>query len=66
MIAVLAYLRALPMNAEPRRRWLAAALALFIAAVLCHAVAVSLPVVLMILDVYPLRALRRGPRAMVW
>jgi protein O-mannosyl-transferase len=61
MMAVLAYVRAFPINAGPRRRWLAAALALFVAAMLCHAVAVSLPAVLVILDVYPLRRFGAGP-----
>ena len=61
MLAVLAYLRATGADDDRRRRgWLAAALALFVAAMLCHAVAVSLPVVLLILDFYPLRRIGAG------
>ena len=61
MLAVLAYLRAFEMGPYPRWRWLAAAFALFVAALLSHALAVSLPAVLLILDVYPLGRLGHGP-----
>jgi tetratricopeptide (TPR) repeat protein len=64
MLAVLAYFRAVPIDAVARRRWQAVSLAMFVAAMLCHAVAVSLPVVLVILDVYPLR--RFGERPGRW
>ncbi len=46
---------------DPRWGWLAATFVLFIAALLSHALAVSLPVVLVILDVYPLRRFGSGP-----
>jgi tetratricopeptide (TPR) repeat protein len=61
MLAVLAYLLALPRSAPPRRGWLVASFGLFTAALMCKAVAVSLPLVLLILDVYPLRRLGGGP-----
>ncbi len=60
MLTVLAYLRAFPEGAAPRRDWLVAACCLFAAALLSKAVAISLPVVLLILDVYPLRRLGSG------
>ena len=55
MLAVLAYLRAFWTRSSPRWDWLAGSFLLFVAALLFKAVAVSLPVVLLILDVYPLR-----------
>ena len=61
MLAVLAYLRAFPDGQTPRWRWLLATFALFVAALLSKAVAVTLPAVLLILDVYPLRRLGGGP-----
>jgi len=53
ILAVLAYLRA----AEGREPWLWATGALFVAALLFHAIALGLPAVLVILDIYPLRRL---------
>jgi protein O-mannosyl-transferase len=61
MLAVLAYLRAFEISSCPRWRWLVAAFALFVMALLSHAVAVSLPAVLLILDVYPLQRFGNGP-----
>jgi Flp pilus assembly protein TadD len=63
MLAILAYLRASgePPSQSPRRGWLAGAFILFAAALLSKVVAVSLPAVLLILDVYPLRRLGSGP-----
>src|SRR4029079_9184017 len=61
MLAVLAYLRAHGEGASPRWGWLTASFVLFAAALLCHAVPVTLPAVLLILDVYPLRRLGSGP-----
>jgi tetratricopeptide (TPR) repeat protein len=61
MLAVLAYLRAFPEGEAPRWGWLVGAYALFVAALLSKAVAVSLPAVFLILDVYPLRRLGGGP-----
>ena len=60
MLAVLAYLRAFPMDSSPRWGWLVGSFLLFVAALLFKAVAVSLPAVLLILDVYPLRRFRDG------
>ena len=60
MLAVLAYLRAFPMDSSPRRGWLAASFFLFVAALLFHAQPVTLPAVLLILDVYPLRRIGDG------
>jgi tetratricopeptide (TPR) repeat protein len=57
MLAVLAYLRAYPAGGPPRHGWALGAFGLFIAALLCKAVAIPLPLVLLILDVYPLRRL---------
>jgi hypothetical protein len=61
MLAVLAYLRAVGTGQVPHQGWMAAAFGLFVAALLSHAIAVSLPAVLVILDVYPLRRLGDGP-----
>jgi tetratricopeptide (TPR) repeat protein len=61
MLSVLAYLRASREGPPARWGWLAASFALFAAALLSKAVAVSLPAVLLILDVYPLRRLGGGP-----
>jgi protein O-mannosyl-transferase len=61
MLAILAYLRAFRDGPAPRRGALAGAFALFLAALLSKPVAVSLPAVLLILDVYPLRRLGGGP-----
>ena len=61
MLAVLAYLRAFPMDSSPRWGWLVGSFVLFVAALLFKAVAVSLPAVLLILDVYPLRRFGDGP-----
>jgi Tfp pilus assembly protein PilF len=61
MLAVLAYLRAFPEQAAPRRGWLIASFCLLAAALLSKAVAVGLPLLLLILDVHPLRRLGGGP-----
>lgn len=56
LLAVLAYLRACERGAR-WRRWYWATVALFWCALFSKSMAVSLPVVLLILDVYPLRRL---------
>jgi hypothetical protein len=61
MLAVLAYLRAFPEERSARWGWLTVTFCLFSAALLSKAVAVSLPAVLLILDVYPLRRLGGAP-----
>ena len=55
------YLRA-ALIAEPRshRRWLAGALVVYTLSLLSKASAMTLPVVLLLLDIYPLRRLRGG------
>jgi protein O-mannosyl-transferase len=60
MLAVLAYLAAFETDKSLRWGWLLGSFILFGAALLSHAVAVSLPVVLMILDAYPLRRFGAG------
>ena len=61
LAALLAYLRAW---AEPSRRvrWLAAGIAAFSVSLLSKPIGVSLPLTLLILDVYPLRRLPIDPR----
>jgi Flp pilus assembly protein TadD len=54
MLTVLAYLRAFPEGEAERRCWLCVAFCCFAAALLSKAVAVGLPAILLILDVYPL------------
>jgi Flp pilus assembly protein TadD len=58
--AVVAYLRAHRGGGSGRPGWPVASLALYAAALLSKAVAVGLPVVLLVLDVYPLRRLGPG------
>ncbi len=60
MLAVLAYLWAFPRDSSRRWGWLVGSFVLFVAALLSKAVAVSLPAVLLILDVYPLRRFGDG------
>ncbi len=60
MLSVLAYLRAFWTSSSPRWGWLAGSFLLFVTALLFHALPVSLPAVLLILDVYPLRRFPDG------
>jgi tetratricopeptide (TPR) repeat protein len=57
MLTLLAYLRAQAAPAT-RRRWLAVSLGCYALSLLSKSVGVPLPVLLIILDVYPLRAVR--------
>ncbi len=66
MLAVLAYLRAFGTSSTPRWSWLAVSFFLFVAAMLFKAVAVSLPAVLLILDVYPLQRFTDGNGRWFW
>ena len=59
MLGVWAYLGAHDAAAKARLAWLAVVFACYLAAVASKPAAVSLPVVLLILDVYPLRRVRR-------
>ncbi|MBI3664857.1 MAG: tetratricopeptide repeat protein [Acidobacteria bacterium] len=60
LLSALAYLRA--HQEGPRRRWLAVSVTAFGAALLSKVITVSLPVVFLALDFYPLRRLRGGWR----
>jgi tetratricopeptide (TPR) repeat protein len=60
MLATLAYLRAHPAEGATRKGWLIVAWLCFAVALLFKAVAATLPAVLLILDVYPLRRLGPG------
>jgi tetratricopeptide (TPR) repeat protein len=64
LASVLAYLRRAE-RAEPAhdRRWYSISLGFFALAALSKSMAVTLPAVLLLLDVYPLRRLRGDPRA---
>jgi tetratricopeptide (TPR) repeat protein len=64
LLSVLAYLRMVAAPAERRRRWLGASLAAFAAALLSKPIVMTLPLVLLVLDVYPLR--RLGTRPSQW
>jgi hypothetical protein len=60
--SLIAYLRfAVAADPVQRRRWYVASLACFFASILSQPLAVSLPVVLLLLDVYPLRRVTRVP-----
>lgn len=65
LLAVLAYLRA--RSSEPRAiRWLAVSVCFYVLAALSKSIVVSIPVLLLLLDVYPLRRLDlRRPRASI-
>jgi tetratricopeptide (TPR) repeat protein len=64
VLTILAYLRAADAAAGRRRRWLGLAVALYALALLSKAVVMTLPAVLVVLDVYPLR--RLGPSWRSW
>jgi protein O-mannosyl-transferase len=59
LLTVLAYLRAVGEPPSERRRWLALSVTTFVLAMLSKAIVMSLPLVLLVLDVYPLRRLPR-------
>src|SRR5262249_16199514 len=61
VLAILAYLRACDTGAGLRNPWMIAAIALHGLSVFSKAMTVSLPAVLVIVDVYPLRRLGSGP-----
>lgn len=64
-LAVLAYLRGTTCERTLSGGWLAASLVAFAAALGAKAMAMTLPVTLLVLDVYPLRRLRLGWRTLV-
>lgn len=63
LLTVLAWLRALDAPAPARRRWLLTAVAAYVLSILAKPIGMTLPLVLLVLDVYPLRRLTpgRGP-----
>ena len=67
LLAILGYLRACEAAGagQARRRWLAAAAGAFVLALLSKAIVITLPVVLVALDAYPLRRLNPPARG-VW
>ncbi|HEV8614424.1 MAG TPA: tetratricopeptide repeat protein [Methylomirabilota bacterium] len=62
LLSILAYLRMAAAPAAPGGRWLAASVAAFGAALLSKPIVMTLPLVLVVLDVYPLRRLSVRPR----
>ncbi|HEU4439855.1 MAG TPA: hypothetical protein VFT36_11430, partial [Methylomirabilota bacterium] len=65
LLAVLAYLRGTTRDRTLTGRWLAASLLAFAAALASKAMAMTLPLTLLVLDVYPLRRLRLGWPALI-
>jgi protein O-mannosyl-transferase len=63
MLAVLAYLRRDSASVVGKVTWLATAWALYILALLCKAAALTLPVVLLVLDAFPLRRFSGAERS---
>lgn len=61
LVATFAYLRAVAGPTAHRTRWYWTACGAFVAALLAKATVASLPLVLLVLDVYPLRRLGAGP-----
>lgn len=60
LLAILAYLRGAPRERTISGRWLAVSLAAFAAALGSKAIAMTLPLTLLVLDAYPLRRLHLG------
>lgn len=60
VLTLLAYLKMVEAPAGRRRGWYVGSLALFACALLSKSITVALPVVLLVLDVYPLRRLGPG------
>ena len=65
LLAVLAYLQGVTRGRALAGRWLAASLLAFAAALTSKAMAMTLPLTLLVLDVYPLRRLRLGWTALI-
>ncbi len=57
LLALLGYLRACDSGSPTRRRWLAASLGCYVLALGSKSIVATLPAVLLVLDVYPLRRL---------
>jgi tetratricopeptide (TPR) repeat protein len=58
LLTVLAYLRSCATDGPPRRRWLLASIVAYALGLLSKSLIMSLPFVLLVLDVYPLRRAR--------
>src|SRR5207247_6006497 len=58
LLAVLTYLRAVGRDTRPDRRWLGLSLLAFTGALLSKEIPMTLPLVLVLLDIYPLGRLR--------
>jgi protein O-mannosyl-transferase len=55
LVSVLAYVKACELEGTPRRRWLGVSLGAYALGLLSKSLIMSLPLVLLVLDVYPLR-----------
>lgn len=62
LATILLYLEAVDRPAPSRRRWLAGSVACYVLAIGSKSIVMSLPLVLVLLDVYPLRRLPPHPR----
>jgi protein O-mannosyl-transferase len=62
---IFCYLRAntAPITADRRRQWMAAAVIIYAFSLLAEAIGVTFPLVLLVLDLYPLRRLGLDPRS---
>jgi Tfp pilus assembly protein PilF len=65
LLTVLAYLKACAADGPPRRRWLLASIGAYTLGLLSKSLIMSLPFVLLVLDVYPLRRARGDWRRVV-
>ena len=65
LLAVLVYLRGVEGGGRLTGRWRAGVLALFCAGLLSKSIVMTLPLTLLLLDVYPLRRLHLGLRALL-
>jgi len=63
MLSVLAWLTGIAATAAARRRWLALSVAVYALSLLAKPIGMTLPLVLVILDIYPLRRLTLGRSA---
>src|SRR5207302_8222005 len=58
LLTVLAYVKACAVDGPPRRRWFLASIGAYALGLLSKSLIMSLPLVLLVLDVYPLRRAR--------
>ena len=65
LVTVLAYVKACAADGPPRRRWLLASIGAYALGLLSKSLIMSLPLVLLVLDVYPLRRARGNWRRVV-